>query len=255
MPPFEKTTAQTGAKISRCKIAAARKPGFSEEVAKILLVEDDIDLGERIVQWLKHDHHTVEMISDGRQASDYLAQLKYDLIVLDWGLPNKDGIDVLSDFRNSGGSTPVLLLTGKGAISEKERGLDAGADDYLTKPFDIKELSARIRALLRRVPQFTTDSIAIGPVELNVGAHTISVSGKEIQFAPREFAMLEFFMKRPGQVVSTETLLERVWSSESTASSETIYTCVRAVRKKLKEAGADDFIRTVHGIGYKIENV
>lgn len=224
-------------------------------MAKILLVEDDVDLGDRIVQWLKHEHHTVELIADGMQASDYLAQLKYDLVVLDWGLPNRNGVDVLREFRSAGGVTPVLLLTGKGKIAEKEEGLDAGADDYLTKPFDIKELSARIRALLRRVPQFTTNSIVVGPVELNVGGHTISVSGKEIQFAPREFAMLEFFMKHAGQVVSTETLLERVWSSESTASSETIYTCVRAVRKKLKEAGADNFIRTVHGIGYKVENV
>jgi DNA-binding response OmpR family regulator len=189
------------------------------------------------------------------QASDYLAQLKYDLVVLDWGLPNRNGVDVLREFRSAGGVTPVLLLTGKGKIAEKEEGLDAGADDYLTKPFDIKELSARIRALLRRVPQFTTNSIVVGPVELNVGGHTISVNGKEVQFAPREFAMLEFFMKHAGQVVSTETLLERVWSSESTASSETIYTCVRAVRKKLKDAGADNFIRTVHGIGYKVENV
>lgn len=224
-------------------------------MAKILLVEDDLDLGDRIVQWLKHEHHTVELIADGQQASDYLAQLKYDLVVLDWGLPNRTGVDVLREFRKAGGVTPVLLLTGKGKIAEKEEGLDAGADDYLTKPFDIKELSARIRALLRRVPQFTTNSIVVGPVELNVGGHTISVNGKEVQFAPREFAMLEFFMKHAGQVVSTETLLERVWSSESTASSETIYTCVRAVRKKLKEAGADNFIRTVHGIGYKVENV
>lgn len=224
-------------------------------MAKILLVEDDLDLGDRIVQWLKHEHHTVELIADGQQASDYLAQLKYDLVVLDWGLPNRTGVDVLREFRKAGGVTPVLLLTGKGKIAEKEEGLDAGADDYLTKPFDIKELSARIRALLRRVPQFTTNSIVVGPVELNVGGHTISVNGNEVQFAPREFAMLEFFMKHAGQVVSTETLLERVWSSESTASSETIYTCVRAVRKKLKEAGADNFIRTVHGIGYKVENV
>ncbi len=153
-------------------------------MAKILLVEDDVDLGDRIVQWLKHEHHTVELIADGQQASDYLAQLKYDLIVLDWGLPNRNGVDVLKEFRNSGGVTPVLLLTGKGKISEKEEGLDAGADDYLTKPFDIKELSARIRALLRRVPQFTTNSIVVGPVELNVGGHTISVNGKEVQFGP-----------------------------------------------------------------------
>jgi DNA-binding response OmpR family regulator len=224
-------------------------------MAKILLVEDDVDLGDRIVQWLKHEHHVVELIADGQQASDYLAQLKYDLVVLDWGLPSRNGVEVLRDFRNAGGVTPVLMLTGRGKIAEKEEGLDAGADDYLTKPFDIKELSARVRALLRRVPQFTTNSIIVGPVELNVGGHTISVCGKEVQFAPREFAMLEFFMKHVNQVVSTETLLERVWSSESTASSETIYTCVRAVRKKLKEAGADNFIRTVHGIGYKVENV
>lgn len=223
-------------------------------MAKILLVEDDLDLGERISQWLKSQHHTVELIDDGQKACDYLAQLKYDCVVLDWGLPSRTGIEVLREFRNAGGITPVLLLTGKGAISEKEQGLDAGADDYLTKPFDIKELSARVRALLRRVPQFTTDSITVGVVELNVGAHKISVCGKETAFAPREFAMLEFLMKHANQVVTTETLLERVWSSDSTASSETIYTCVRAVRKKLKEAGADNFIRTVHGIGYKIEN-
>ncbi|MCC6978972.1 MAG: response regulator transcription factor [Candidatus Melainabacteria bacterium] len=222
-------------------------------MAKILLVEDDADLGERIAQWLKHEHHTVELVGDGEAGSDYLAQLKYDLIILDWGLPKRSGVDVLRQFRDDGGTTPVLMLTGRGKTAEKEEGLDAGADDYLTKPFEIREMAARVRALLRRVPQFTTNSIKIGAVELNVGAHKISVGGNEVQFAPREFAMLEFLMKHVDQVVTTDALLERVWSSESSASSETIYTCVRAVRKKLKEAGAGDLIRTVHGVGYKVE--
>lgn len=230
-----------------------RGVGTRSKMAKILVVEDDQELGPRLQQWLKFEKYTVELVQDGAEAMDLLAQFEFDLIVLDLGLPGLSGLTVLKQFRGRGGSTPVLILTGKGAVQEKEQGLDAGGDDYLTKPFDIRELSARIRALLRRAPKFTGSILKIGQIELDMSAHKVKVSGEEVALAPREFALLEFLMRHAGQVINTETLLERVWATDSTASSETIYTCVKSVRKKMASTGKDSFLRTVHGIGYTID--
>ncbi len=222
-------------------------------MAKILVVEDDLDLCEMTVEWLGFEHHTVEAVHNGRQGYEHLQSYAYDLVILDWDLPEMAGIEICSKYRLSGGSTPIIMLTGKGAIKEKETGLDAGADDYLTKPFHMKELSARIRALLRRPQALTTNVLKAGDISLEPSTYHVTKGGIEIGLLPKEFAMLEFLMRHPGQVFSAEALLDRVWKADSDASPDAIRTCLKRLRKKIDGADGTSVIRTVHGVGYKLE--
>lgn len=223
------------------------------EVAKILFVEDDEDLATRIQQWLKFEGHMVEHSGNGLDAHEKLECFKFDIVVLDIGLPGLSGLEVLKRFRAGGSPTPVLLLTGKGEVKEKEEGLDAGADDYLTKPFDVRELSARLRALLRRPSQFVGTSLSAGGITIDTAEHRVAFGETEIELQPKEFSILEFLVRHAGKVVATESLLEYVWSSDSHVTSETLYTHLKKIRKKLAAAGANDIIKTVHGVGYKVE--
>ncbi|HEY9786986.1 MAG TPA: response regulator transcription factor [Candidatus Obscuribacterales bacterium] len=223
-------------------------------MAKILLVEDDVDVSEQVEKWLTHEQHAVEVVRDGQEASDRLKFYKYDVVVLDWALPKLSGVEVLKDFRARGGSTPVLMLTGKGAVDEKEEGLDSGADDYLTKPFHFKELSARIRALLRRPQATKTNQLKIRDIELDRASRRVTRNGIDIQLLPKEFALLEFLMRHTNEVFSPEALLDRVWHSESDSSVDTIYTTMRTLRKKISPDDASSIIRTIHGAGYMIED-
>jgi len=220
-------------------------------MAKILYVEDDTDLAERIQQWLVEvEKHLVEHVDNAGAALEQLAAFKYELIILDVGLPDMSGIDVLRNFRQKGGVTPVLILTGQDKIEQKVQGLDAGADDYLTKPFHVQELTARLRTLLRRPREYSGNEFAVGPIEIDTGSRSVKVNGEAVVLKPREFTLLEFLMRHQNKVVSPDDILQSVWSSDSDATSETIYTHIKNVRKKLAAAGADNFIRTVHGAGY-----
>lgn len=221
-------------------------------MAKILLVEDDLDLAGRIIEWLQFEKHAVESVTDGREASDLVKFYKYELLILDWNLPGKSGLEICKEHRAAGGTTPVLILTGRGEIEEKEAGLDSGADDYLTKPFHMKELSARVRALLRRASRVQQTVIQVGSLELDTNSHTVTQEGKELQLLPKEFALLEFFMRHPDEVFSPEALLDRIWSTSSESSTDTIYTYIKTLRKKIAKDGEKSPIRTVHGIGYKL---
>lgn len=223
-------------------------------MAKILFAEDDLDLAGRIEAWLKHEHHNVEVVHDGLKAMENLNYFKYELVILDWGLPNLTGVEICKKYRDGGGTAPVLMLTGHDKIQEKETGFDSGADDYLTKPFDIRELSARIRALLRRPAGFTGAQMKVHGIELDTSSHKVTFNGADVQLAPKEFSLLEFLMKHAGKVVSADQLLEHIWSSDSEATSETIYTYIKTLRKKLSANGSKDSpIRTVHGLGYTID--
>lgn len=224
-------------------------------MAKILFAEDDVDLAGRMELWLKHhEKHSIELVYDGLEALEKLECFKYDAAVLDWGLPSITGIEILKKYRSNGGRTPILILTGKSDIAEKETGLDAGADDYLTKPFDPRELSARLRALLRRPSEFTGVTLKAGDLELETSSHHVTMKGLEVQLTPREFALLEFLMRHANKVVSADALLERIWHSDSDATSETIYTYIKTLRKKLTGSSKDSPIRTVHGLGYTIDS-
>ncbi len=221
-------------------------------MAKILLVEDNEDLANSVRTFLMFEHHTVEHISDGQTASEHLRSFEYDLILLDWNLPRMDGIDILRRYRELGGKTPVLMLTGHDTVDEKERGLDTGADDYLTKPFQMKELGARVRALLRRPAQVSNSNLLVaGKITVDAQKYRVTVGGESINLVKTEFQLLEFFMRHPNQVFSAEALLNRVWPSDSEATTEALRTALKRLRKKVDPDG--DLLRTVHGVGYILE--
>jgi DNA-binding response OmpR family regulator len=222
-------------------------------MAKILVVEDEPDLAGPIRDWLSTENHLVEIVDNGNLAVDYLRVNKYDLIVLDLMLPGMGGMDVCRWFREHAGTTAILMLTAKGSIEDKEAGLDAGADDYLTKPFHLKELAARIRALLRRPAQVSRRSYQIGDLEIDTAKRLVRKQDREVHLLPKEYSLLEFLVRHAGQIFSAEALLERVWASDSSAMPETVRTNIKTLRKKIDTAGRASIISTVHGIGYKIE--
>lgn len=221
-------------------------------MAKVLLVEDDATLAHNVVEWLKLEHYVVEWVADGTEALDRLKFYKFDLIILDWMIPGVTGVEVCKQFRTHGGTTPILMLTGKNNIAEKELGLDSGSDDYLTKPFNLKELSARLRALLRRQPALSGNKLNCGSLELDLQDHNVMKNGKQVHLVPKEYSLLEFFMRHPNQVFSSEALLDRVWNSSSDVSPESIRTYVARLRSKIDDENAESMIENVHGVGYKL---
>lgn len=222
-------------------------------MSKILVVEDEVDLAEQLRKSLVRDHHVVEVVHSGTDAINYLRVSNYDLIILDWMLPGQTGIEVCRFHRDRGDVTPVLMLTARSAIEDKEQGLDAGADDYLTKPFHLREFGARIRALLRR-GKAVSNVLVSGDLELDPAARRVSFGDKEIKLEPKEFNLLEFLMRNPDQVFSAEALVMRVWESSSDISPDAIRVYIRGIRKKLDEPSGKSFIVTVHGSGYKFNS-
>ncbi len=226
-------------------------------MAKILLVEDDQGLAEMVLEWLVCERHSIEHIKDGQEGLNYLQYGKYDLAILDWTLPNRTGLDICKEHRANGGTTPVIMLTAKGAETDKELGLDSGADDYLTKPFSVKELSARIRALLRR-PQLTLpNTLQVKDLQLDTVKHTLTKNGESIQLLPKEFTLIEFFMRHPDEIFSSEALLQRIWHSDSEATPDAVRTCLKRLRKKIDGNLAENmsYIQTVPKLGYKMPTV
>jgi DNA-binding response OmpR family regulator len=221
-------------------------------MAKILLVEDDVDLTVMIVEWLSFEHHSVEVVHNGQEGMERLRLCQYDAIILDWSLPEMTGLEICRTYRQANGVAPVIMLTGKNSIADKENGLDSGADDYLTKPFNMKELSARIRAVLRRSSNSTTNILTVGELTIDPTKYKLTKNGKEIQLLPREFALLEFFMRHPDEVFSGDALLQRVWHSESDATSEAIRTCIKRLRQKIDGDSDDSVIQTISRVGYKL---
>lgn len=223
-------------------------------MSKILIVEDDLSLSAMVRDWLTLQKDIVETVEDGQDALQMLKSFEYDMIILDLELPGMNGLSILKEFRSGGGTTPVLILTGKGAISDKEAGLDAGADDYLTKPFNARELSARIRALLRRPQIYLGDVMRIGDLVMDCAKHRVKRGDHEIKLLPREFDLLEFLMRNPDRIFSTETLLERVWSSESDVSDDAVKSCIKRLRKKIDVEGKPSIITSTYGVGYGLQS-
>lgn len=219
-------------------------------MAKLLIVEDDVPLGKTIRDWLVFDGHRVETSTDGQDALEMLRSYHYDLVILDWELPRLSGLEVLKEYRMSGGKAPVLMLTGRVKLDHKVEGFDAGADDYVTKPFQMKELSARVRAMLKRPADLLPSTMRAGDLELNSRTFTVSRQGLSVQLGPQEFALLEFLVKNPNVPFKADALLDRVWPSRSDASPATIRTHVKTLRQKLDIPGQPSVIRNLHGIGY-----
>jgi len=223
-------------------------------MAKILLVEDDPEMSTTIVSWLESEHHEVQHTKDGMDGRLRLKNEVFDLAILDWDLPNLSGLEVCKQFRSENGTIPIIMLTGKAAINDRTTGLDSGADDYLTKPFSLKELSARIRALLRRPTAVVSNVLEVGPLLLDTVKHRVTKNGEEIMLMPRDFALLEFFMKNVDMVFSAENLLLRVWQNDSEASPDALRTAIKRLRKKLDEGDseANSFIENIPRVGYRL---
>lgn len=222
-------------------------------MAKILIADDDAPLCGVIRNWLSLDHHHVEVVNDGDSAVALLKASEFDLIVLDVNMPGKTGIDVLRWFRATRGKCPVLLLTGNDTIADIELGFESGADDYLKKPFHGKELTARIKALLRRPPAMLGNVLTFANLVLDRELYKVTRNGEEISLLPKEFALLEFFMRNPNRVFTAEALLNRVWHSESDATTEAVTTCIKRLRQKIDSDDVQSLIRTIRGAGYKLE--
>ena len=223
-------------------------------MAKIVVVEDDKDLVNLIKGILSVERHTVDSVHDGHEALTIIQMHPYDLVILDWMLPGRTGTEICKDYRARGGSAPILMLTAKSTIDDRAEGLDSGADDYLTQPFHPKEFSARVRALLRRPQSVMSKTLKAADIELDPGQVKVFKANQEIHLLPKEFALLELFLRYPTQVFSAESLLDRVWNTDSSASLDTVRTYIKTLRKKIDTNPKDSLIRTVHGVGYSLSN-
>lgn len=222
-------------------------------MAKLLVVEDDAQLANQVVDWLAEQGYQVEKVSNGEDALQLLSNFKYDVLLLDWNLPGMSGLELLKRHRQAGGMSLALFITGKGDIDSKEKGLEIGADDYLVKPFDMRELSARLKSIMRR-PQFILpDELRVGEVMLNPSLHKLKIGEKEIRLMPKESALLEYLMRHPNRVYSSKDLLDAVWPSEKEATTDTVRSWMRNLRKKLGTAQREDFVKTIPSSGYVIE--
>lgn len=220
---------------------------------KVLIVEDDVRLARVIDDWLTGESYAVDHVTSGPAALERLTSNQYDVLILDWQVPGLTGLEVCKEYRANGGTGVVLMLTGKKEVSNKEEGLDSGADDYVTKPFHMRELSARLRALMRRSREIKTNVIKIGDLVLDSVSHRVTKGEKELQLMPREYALLEFFMRNPGKVFSADTILDKVWSNYSEASPDTVRVHITKLRSKIDTDGQDSLIKTLHRVGYKFE--
>lgn len=222
-------------------------------MAKILLVEDDDSLAYLLKMQLEQTRHLVDVARKGIDALSQLRCNSYDLVILDWMLPDLAGVEVARQYRSSGGRVPVLMLTAKGTVEDKATGLNAGADDYLVKPFHPTELDARVNALLRRPPTYAGRTLTVRDVELDTASGTVLKGGAEVELTAKEFSLLELLMRYPNQSFSLEAILDRVWDSDSSASIDTVRTHMKTLRKKLGDnSEGDGLIRTKRGQGYRI---
>ena len=215
---------------------------------RLLLVEDDAMIGEAIREGLRREGFTVDWVHDGESASQVLRTEAFDLLLLDLGLPRKGGLEVLTAARAYGQELPVLIITARDAVSDRVQGLDAGADDYLVKPFDLDELAARIRALLRRKSGRTAPAIEHRGVVLNPARHSVMRDGREVALSPKEFALLQLLMERPGTILSRARIEERLYGWGEEVESNAVEVHIHGLRRKL---GAD-YILNVRGVGYRV---
>ncbi|MEW5755066.1 MAG: response regulator [Pseudomonadota bacterium] len=217
---------------------------------RLLLVEDDQLLGDGIQTALQTEGYAVNWVKDGEAAITTLTIENYDLIILDIGLPKRSGLHVLKHLRAAGNDTPVLILTARDTIDDRVQGLDAGADDYLIKPFDLDELTARLRALLRRHGGRRSPIISHGNVKLDPAAHIVTLNGQIVDLSPREFSVLQSLLENQGKVLSRAKLEESLYAWGNEVESNAIEVHIHHIRKKL----GNDIIRTVRGVGYIIDH-
>lgn len=219
---------------------------------KVLIVEDERKVGQFIEQALTEQSHTAKLVGSCAAARDALAESPYDAVILDLGLPDGDGLDLLREWRAAGFNEPVLILSARDAVEDRIRGLNRGADDYLAKPFSLEELLARMRALLRRQAGAKTTVLSHGDIRMDLLARAVTMSGLPVELTNREFALLELFLQNRGRVLTRTLIAERIWEDSYEMETNLIDVYVRRLRQKLGATEARPLIRTVRGSGYQL---
>lgn len=220
---------------------------------RLLLAEDEHELSDALVAVLKHNHYSVDAVYNGKDALDWGESENYDCIILDIMMPVMDGIEALRRMREAGVSTPVILLTAKSSVDDRITGLDAGADDYLPKPFEPDELICRVRAMLRRGGGYTPDILTFGDVSLDTSSGMMTGSGGSVRLSGREFQLMEMFMRSPGVVFSADRIMEKIWGWDSDAEINVVWVHMSNLRKKLRSIGSDVTVHASRGLGYMLE--
>ena len=228
---------------------------------RVLLVEDEPDLGAAIKRTLNQEAYVVDWFGDGNEAWNYLESqwTQYTLAIFDWLLPGLSGLELCKRLRNQHNALPVLILTAKDRMEDKVMGLDAGADDYLVKPFGMAELLARLRALQRRSPQLQPQQLQLGNFSLNYGTRTLYYQNKksergEIPLTNKEFQLLEYFFKHPNQIITRDQIINQLWEVGAEPVSNVVAAQMRLLRRKLEDKGCDRLIETVYGLGYRLNS-
>lgn len=220
---------------------------------RILIAEDEVSIAKALEVMLRKNKYAVDIVHNGLDARDYIDQYSYDGIVLDIMMPKMDGLTVLREIRKQGNKTPVLFLTAKSEIEDRVAGLDAGADDYLPKPFATSEFLARVRALTRRSENYISSILTFGNTTLDCGQYTLSVESQTAKLNNKEFQLIQLFMSHPHRVFSSEHLMETVWGLDCDSEMDVVWTYIGFLRKKLKQLNAAIEIRTIRGAGYALE--
>ena len=220
---------------------------------KLLYAEDEIAMSEAVCDFLKYNNYIVDAVYDGENALNYAKNESYDGIILDIMMPKINGIDVLKTLRSEGNNTPVLLLTAKSEVEDRIKGLDAGADDYLQKPFHMGEFLARVRAMLRRREEIVPDTLKFGNISLNTRNNELSVGEKSVILPKHEYQMMELLILNKGILISTEDLLVKVWGYDTELELGIVWVYISFLRKRLKELGANVVIQVKRNVGYKLQ--
>ena len=220
---------------------------------RLLLAEDERTMAEPISFFLQYHNYTVDWVDNGMDAYHQVITQSYDGLILDIMMPGMDGLEVLTRLRGEGKNMPVLLLTAKAEVEDRIKGLESGADDYLPKPFDMSELLARVRAMLRRRDTYHSDTLSFGNLELTPDTCQLLSGGKAVSLSRREYQLMELFMNNPGVIFSADTLLDRVWGMDGIVEQGTVWVHISYLRKKLADLGSSAIIRSKRGVGYMLE--
>jgi DNA-binding response OmpR family regulator len=219
---------------------------------RLLLAEDEVELSNAIVTILKHQNYSVDAVYDGLDAYDYLSAQEYDGAILDIMMPKLDGISVLKKLRSEGNSTPILMLTAKSELNNKIEGLDSGADDYLTKPFAMQELLARIRSITRRNGEVQGQTLSFSDLTLNRSNFTLTCGDKSIALSNKEFQMLEMMITNPKQIISQDQFMDKIWGLDSETEMSVVWVYISYLRKKLKDINSHVSIKATRNVGYSL---
>lgn len=222
---------------------------------RILLAEDEKELSNALVAILKHNNYSIDAVYDGANALDYGLSENYDIIILDIMMPKMSGLEVLAKLREKGIHTAIIMLTAKAEIEDRIQGLDLGADDYLSKPFAMGELLARVRAMSRRKAEFTPNLIEVGNISLNKETYELSNHKSSLRLANKEYQMLEMLMMNPKRLISTEQFMERIWGYDAEAEINVVWVYISYLRRKLASMEANVKIKAVRGVGYTLEEI